>query len=154
MFVGQYTHTLDSKNRLVIPSKFRRMLQSGKERALYVSLKRTQEGNFIEMYPAEAWEKRATWVEEAAQRSDEGEWYERKLAWDTEYCRIDNQWRMILPARLIEAAGLGTEVMVVGVMRRIEVWDLETWKRTDENLGRSSPRLEQSLYPKKFSRDE
>ena len=148
MFVGQYTHTLDEKNRLVLPSKFREFFRAREsDQAFFVTLKTTSDASFLQMFPPTAWEDRTKWVEEAARQTEDAEWLLRKFAWDAEYCRADEQWRLILPPRLITAAGLAREVMIVGVVRWVEVWNAEAWRTADQRLRQQAPALEKSLYP-------
>ena len=40
----------------------------------------------------------------------------------------DKQGRIIIPAPLIEAAGLGREVVVAGVYDHLEIWDRARWR--------------------------
>jgi MraZ protein len=148
MFVGHYRHTLDSKNRLVIPAKFRPFItrDRSKQPGLFVTQLTTPHGPILQMYPIEAWQKRVQWVEGAARRDAEAEWFLRKFSWDAEYCCPDSQWRLILPARLVEQAQLGREVVIAGVIRWMEVWDARLWERVDRQIGTLSPVLGRHVY--------
>lgn len=148
MFVGQHHHTLDPKKRLVIPAKFRPFFPE--EKGIYVTLKTARYNDlitsFLILYPSDAWQKRSEWVEKAALNSEEAEWYLRKFSSDTEYCKIDAQWRVIIPLRLIKSAGLKRDIMIVGVVDKFEVWDLEKWRGVSEWLKSQSTTLEKYTY--------
>lgn len=148
MFVGQHHHTLDPKKRLVIPAKFRPFFPE--EKSVYVSLK-TSEYNqvttkFLILYPPDAWQKQADWVEQATMNREEAEWYLRKITSDTEYCRIDAQWRVIIPLRLIKAAGLKKDTMIIGTGKQIEVWDIAQWQSVAEWLTQQATTLGRYVY--------
>ena len=150
MFVGQHHHTLDLKKRLVIPAKFRPFLPE--EKGLYVTLKtaeyNNQITNFLILYPSSAWEKRSEWVEKAALNSEEADWYLRKFASDTEYCKLDTQWRLIIPLRLIKSANLKRDIIIIGTINQIEIWNLEKWHEASAWLKEHSTTLEKHTYNK------
>ena len=66
--------------------------------------------------------------------------------WDAEYCRFDPQWRLMIPPRLIQGAGLKRDILVTGAFRWIEVWDREQWSRMNERLRLTSPDLGKFTY--------
>jgi len=149
MFVGQHHHTLDPKKRLVIPAKFR--LFFPEEKFVYVSLKAVEYNqiitNLLILYPPDAWQKQADRVEQATMNREEAEWYLRKITSDTEYCKIDAQWRVIIPLRLIKAAGLKRDTMIIGMGDRIEVWDIAQWQSVADWLNQQATTLGRSIYP-------
>ncbi len=156
MFVGQYDYKLDTKGRLVIPSKFRDSLDEEEgENGLYVtkvskSLLDSKEADdpttFLEMYTKSAWEKRAERIQEKAKQQKSSEWFLRKLAWDADFCTLDSQWRINLPDRLISTAHLKKEVKVVGGIDHMEVWDRSTWSAVNDVLEDEAHHLEEGLY--------
>lgn len=147
MFVGQVPHTLDEKNRLVLPAKFRDSFGSSEtDRGIYVTVRTKAQASFLTLMAPAAWQREIERLERMAEATEDGDWFMRKFCWDAEYCKLDPQWRVMIPVRLTEAAGLKREVMVVGNFRSIEVWDGDTWKREDERLRHQAPLLEKSLY--------
>lgn len=152
MFVGQYDYKLDSKGRVVIPSKFRESLRTEEEKGLYVTQSTADDSKtggkttFLQLYPESAWEQRTREVVEKARKQKNAEWYLRKMAWDADFCSLDKQWRINLPQRLIESAGLDREVKVAGVVNWMEIWDRNTWDRVNQNLDRKAPELQEDLY--------
>ena len=131
MFLGEYFHTFDTKNRISIPSKFRKalgrsiVLTRGVDRCLY-------------LYPRKAWER------VAAQYAEEvnGNAARRGLArlflagsFDTE---VDSGGRVLVPENLKGFGGLKERAVVAGVASRIEIWDEEEWKKYSESLERDA----------------
>ncbi len=155
MFVGQYDYKLDGKGRIVIPSKFRDAFEFEDEKGLYVTKTSTDEvGNkeledkttFLQLYPQSSWEARTEQIMEQAKQRKKSEWYLRKMAWDADFCELDNQWRINLPDRLITSARLERDVKVVGVVNWIELWDRPLWQEVNQDLDRQASDLEEDIY--------
>lgn len=148
MFVGQYNFTLDNKKRVVIPAKFRDSLSE--ESNLFVTLKNVEFQNlsarFIEIYPPEVWQKHLEWLGELAKKNQEASWYFRKIASDTEMCKLDSQWRILVPERLIKSAELKRGIMIVGSGDHMEVWELEKWNMVSAWLNKEMPQFEKYIY--------
>lgn len=154
MFVGQYQFTLDKKKRLVIPAKFRPFFPpEEKESGVYVTVNTVEHSdiktNCLAIYTPTTWQNHSEWVANAALQNEQAKWYLRKVASDTEFCKVDVQWRLVIPMRLINAAGLKRDIMIVGVVNRIEVWDLEKWKEVSNWLEDHSTNLEKHIYGSK-----
>jgi MraZ protein len=122
MLLGEYEHTIDEKNRLTLPAKFRRAFVDG------ILLTRGTDG-CIDAYTRDEWARQ---VHEPLAAHD-------ALSKDTRRLRrflysgaveadIDRQGRVMIPARLIEYAKLGREVVVAGVHDHLEIWDRATWR--------------------------
>jgi MraZ protein len=125
-FRGTFEFTLDAKNRLTVPAKFRAVLADG------VVLARGS-GTCAEIWPASDYEAlTARALGDLNPLSREGKELKRRLfasAFDTE---LDAAGRVMLPVKLIEHAGLGRDVSVLGAGEWLEVWDRATWLREDE----------------------
>ena len=100
MLLGEHEHTIDDKDRLTLPAKFRTAFAAG------VVLTRGMDG-CLYAYRREDW---ATLVES-------------RLA------ELDKQGRVMIPPSLIEHAKLGKEVVVAGVNDRLEIWDRAAWRK-------------------------
>ena len=123
MLVGEYEHTIDEKNRLTLPAKFRQTFGDG------VVLTRGLDGCLFAY-------RRADWARLVESRlaaldplSEETRRLERFLFSGATEADLDKQGRVMLPAQLIEHAQLGREVVVAGVNERLEIWDRTAWRR-------------------------
>ena len=127
MFTGSYEHTVDNKGRIIVPSKFREELSEkfiitfGLDGCLY-------------MYPMNKWE---SFVEQLAalpggHKSRELQRYFLSAAVESE---IDKQGRTLLPVNLRERTGISKNVMIVGMMGKIELWDKALWDKNTSELG-------------------
>jgi MraZ protein len=121
MLLGEYEHTLDDKNRLTFPAKFRRAFADG------VVLTRGMEG-CVYAYPRPGWEQlvngRFAGLDPLSGPARRLQRFFFGSAHDEE---LDRQGRVVVPAHLVRHAGLGREVVVVGVNDRVEIWDRHAW---------------------------
>src|ERR1051326_7115375 len=117
MLVGEYEHTIDDKNRLTLPAKFRQafseglVLSRGIERCLYA-------------YPRSEWEATVqSRLGELDLFSKEGRVMQRYFFAGAAEAEVDKQGRVMVPSSLGEYAGLGKEVVVAGVHDPPEILD-------------------------------
>ena len=121
MFLGEYEHTIDDKNRLTLPARFRAAMAGG------VVLTRGLD-TCVEAYPAEAWTKLVeSRLAGLNPLSREARVLERFYYTGATEAQPDKQGRVMLSPKLIERAGLGREVVVVGMRDRLEIWDRAAW---------------------------
>jgi MraZ protein len=119
MFMGEYEHTLDEKNRIIIPTKLREEL--GKT---FVITRGTDGCLFI--YPEKAWEEFVNQLKQLP-GNKEGREMQRYFMAGAAGCEADKQGRVMIPQRLLDAADIEKEVVSVGVIDKIEVWSKERW---------------------------
>lgn len=119
MFMGEYNHTIDTKGRLIIPSKFREQL--GDE---FVITKGLDGCLFI--YDHAEW---AAFEEnlKSLPPNKNSRQLVRFFAAGAAAVEVDKQGRILIPANLREFANLQKDVVLAGVASRIEVWDKELW---------------------------
>ena len=122
MLLGEHEHTIDEKNRLTLPAKFRQAMAGG------IVLTRGLDA-CVEAYPAEDWH---ALVESSLAGlnplSHETRVIERFYYTGAVEAQPDKQGRVMLPPALIEHGGLGREVVVVGMRDRLEIWDRAAWR--------------------------
>jgi MraZ protein len=119
-FVGRYEHSLDIKGRVILPAKFRVSFERGGYLAQH------SEGCLALWTPGEFDRQMAVMQERAeAGRSDRNR--ARLWASSSHEVEIDRQGRMPIPALLRSFAELESDVLVLGVIDRIELWNPATW---------------------------
>lgn len=121
MFIGEYEHSLDAKNRIMIPSKFRSKLG---ER--FILTKGLDHCLFI--YTMEEWSKFEEKLAALPFTSKDARQFTRFFLSGAEECEMDTQGRIIIPQSLREHANLTKNIISIGVSNRIEIWDAESWK--------------------------
>ena len=122
MLLGEYEHTIDDKNRLTLPAKFRQAFADG------VVLARGIE-RCLTAYPRDQW---AASVESRLRELDplsrEGRLMQRYFYSGAAEAELDKQGRVMVPSALGEYAGLGKEVVVAGIHDHLEIWDRASWR--------------------------
>lgn len=119
MFIGQFEHSLDAKNRLFIPSKFR---QEQKKFVATCGLE-----NCLFLFAHEQWDEIAQKLKTLPLTKSEGRKFVRLFASGAQECEVDIQGRILLPKFLLDYAHIKLKVKIVGVINRIEIWDDKLW---------------------------
>jgi MraZ protein len=138
-FRGHFEYSLDAKNRLTIPAKFRPALSGG------VVLAKSLDP-CVSIWPPAAWDE---FTERAIRSRDPFSPEARKLqrffhagSFDAQ---LDSAGRIMIPPPLLRHANLRKEVVVVGNLGEIEVWDREAWSRYEEEADATAPESAQRL---------
>ena len=119
MFMGEYDHTIDVKGRVIIPSKFREdlsgefVITAGLDGCLFV-------------YPMVEWER---FIDELKRLpgSKEVRQLQRYFMAGGAACDMDKQGRVLIPNKLREHGEIEKDVVLVGVINKIEIWSQERW---------------------------
>lgn len=122
MLLGEFEHTLDDKNRLTLPAKFRAALAGG------VVLTRGLDA-CVEAYPAADWEALVeSRLAGLNPLSKEARTLGRFYYTGAVEAMPDKQGRVMVPTALVEHGGLGREVVVLGMRDRLEIWNRADWR--------------------------
>ncbi|MGH9080420.1 MAG: division/cell wall cluster transcriptional repressor MraZ [Acidimicrobiales bacterium] len=132
-FFGRFEHSLDDKGRVILPSKFRGHFEHGGYLTQY------QDG-CLALWMPDRFEQQMEAMLERAETGKSDRHMARLWASTSHEMEIDRQGRMAIPARLREFAGLVGDVLVLGAIDRVELWNRETW---DEKVLPEEERLTQ-----------
>jgi MraZ protein len=134
-FRGQYEHSLDSKDRLTVPARFRAAFAEGV--VLLESL-----DPCVELYPTGAFERMTErFLSDEGPMSTRGRLVQRRFHGQARDETIDSAGRVRLPAHMKERAGLEGACVVVGVNDHLEVWHPERWSAQLEQVDSEIERL-------------
>jgi MraZ protein len=133
VFKGTYRHRIDPKGRLPVPAVFRRALAEAGADVVVVTVL----DQCLAAYAPAEWARLEAQLHALPAFSRPVKALTRLLTSRAADCALDVQGRILLPGHLRQAAGLGPEAIVVGVLNRFEVWAPETW----ESFLRDSERL-------------
>jgi MraZ protein len=143
MLLGAHDHTLDDKNRLTLPAKFRQDFAEG------VVVTRGLDGCLYAF-------RRADWDRLVESRlstldplSPEGRRLQRHFFSGAAESELDKQGRVMIPSQLIEHAKLGKEVVVAGVNDRLEIWDRAAWRKELAEVEGSAEDVAERLATKR-----
>ena len=140
MFVGTYTPKLDDKSRLVLPAKFREPLEGG------LMVARGQE-RCVQLFTIEEFQKTAARLSEASYSDPSTRSYVRMFA-SGSYDQVpDKQGRIVIPQLLRTYAGLEKDVVAVGSLNRVELWDPQRWEEYLVSEEGSYSDLQQEVFP-------
>lgn len=120
MFMGEYNHTVDTKGRLIIPSKFRELL--GEE---FIVTKGLDGCLFV--FPMNEWHAFEEKLRTLPLTQKGARQFTRFFVAGATPCELDKQGRILLPATLREFAGLDKDVVLAGMLNRIEIWSKAKW---------------------------
>ncbi len=138
MFLGEYRHSIDDKNRLAVPAKFRQLLISGA-----VITKGLDECLFL--YPKAAWE---SWSEKLAKlpiSQSKSRAFLRMMLGGAMEVELDKQGRVVLPDYLKGYAGLKKQVVIAGLYDRLEVWDTDKWEQYQQNTEKEGNHIAETM---------
>lgn len=136
MIIGTYFHTIDDKNRLSLPSKFRK--EMGKRVVVTPGLDAC-----LFVFTADEWEKISGKLSgnEASMFKADNRSLNRYLLGMAVEVEVDAAGRMLIPEHLRERAKLQSKVVFVGVRDRVEIWEEEAWKRYAEGVEAMADQL-------------
>ncbi len=122
MLLGEHEHTLDEKNRLTLPARFRQAFAEG------IVVTRGMDGCLFAYTPGD-W---TTLVQGRLATLDplskEGRRMQRFFYAGAVEAELDKQGRVGIPGALLEHAKLGRDVVVAGVHDHLEIWDRAAWR--------------------------
>lgn len=138
MFLGEYLHTFDAKNRISLPSRFRKELgrvvvvTRGLDHCLYVFAKKSWEGE-ARRYAAQV-------NGNAASRG-----LARLFLAGSFETDVDAAGRILVPENLKGYAKLSGKAVVAGVADRVEIWEEKAWQRYTKEIERDADALAEKL---------
>ena len=123
MLTGEYSHSIDAKGRLIIPSKFRVIL--GEEFVITKGL-----DGCLFLYPSNEWKIFEEKLRTLPLTNKNARTFTRFFLGSAVDGGLDKQGRALISSALRAFAGLEKDVVLVGVLDRVEIWDKAKW---DEN---------------------
>jgi MraZ protein len=131
MFLGEYLHTFDSKNRISLPSKFRKdlgrvvVVARGLDHCLYV-------------YSRKEWEKQARSYAVAINGNAARRGLARLFLAGSFEAEVDGTGRVLIPEHLKSFAMIKEKAVIAGVAERVEIWEEKAWKRYTADIEKNA----------------
>ena len=119
-FMGEYNHTVDTKGRLIIPTKFREVLGSE-----FIVTKGLDGCLFV--FPQDEWNTFEGKLRTLPLTQKNARFFVRFFVSGATPLELDKQGRVLLPATLREFAGLDKDVVLAGALNRVEIWSKDRW---------------------------
>ena len=121
MFMGTTYNSIDDKNRMIVPSRFRNelgkscVLTKGLDRCLYI-------------YTMEDWQKQMEKIDKLPESDPKVRTFIRHYLGNAAECEFDKQGRIVIPQELKSYAGVEKELVTIGAKSKIEVWSKAVWE--------------------------
>lgn len=143
MLLGEHEHTLDDKNRLTLPAKFRAAFAGG------AVLTRGMDG-CLYAYRREDWNRLVdSRLAGLDPLSKEGRRMQRFFFSGAAEAEPDRQGRVMIPAALIQHAGLGRNLVIAGMRDHLEIWDAAAWRKELKEVEGSAEDVAERLATKR-----
>ncbi len=120
MFRGQFTYSIDSKGRISIPAKLRKHV-SPEANETFVMTKGT--AACIDIYPLDEWQQIEQRLLKLNPFNPDDAKFIRMFSQFASEDTMDSQSRILIPHSLIEYARIEKEVLILGALKKIEVWN-------------------------------
>ncbi len=140
MFLGTHTPKLDEKGRFFLPAKFRDELADG------LVITRSQD-RCLAIYPTATFVEMTQQVSTAPTTLKQVRDFQRMLAAGASDETPDKQGRVSIPPQLRSYAGLDGQIVVVGAINRVEVWDVAAWQEYSAQQESVFAEMNEEVFP-------
>ena len=137
-FLGEFEHTIDDKSRLAVPARFRSALENG----LYIT--RGLDPCLV-IWDEATWDAQAEDIDSLNWWEKDPRRFQRRFFGGAVRAVPDKLGRIVIPRTLREYAQLETDVVVVGLGNRFEVWSAAEWERERQEVERSGAEIGEHL---------
>jgi MraZ protein len=145
MFTGKHLHTIDDNNRLAIPSSIRKCVDEEKEgKGFFIT---PGLDKCLAIYPPLHFKEITKKLSELMFTNQKARTFQRLFfSRSSSFVTCDKQGRIIIPQLHKDYAGLKKDVVIIGVMDRIEIWDLQHWNEFEEDNEQNFERDAEDLF--------
>ncbi len=130
-FLGTHRHAVESRGRLFIPANYRKVIKDSG--TLHLVVTKGSDG-CLELYPKETWDKEIESIKKLSVRKKNNRMYRRFKLANAEAVEIDKQGRIQIPQYLLDYADLKGEVLIIGNLDFIEIWNPQKYSEYSETV--------------------
>ncbi len=138
MLIGEYTHTLDDKNRLSLPVKFRK--EMGKRIIVAPGL-----DNCLSLFTEKEWAKISDKLGDSSMLATDNRSFSRFMFGQAVDTEVDANGRILIPEHLKDRSKLGNKVVIIGVQNRAEIWNEQAWSAYKKVVEKGADALAEKL---------
>ncbi len=138
MFIGEYHHLIDNKNRLALPAKFRNELKGG----LVVT---RGLDNCLFIFTQNDWQKLVDKIMQLPIGKADARGFSRIMLAGAMDVKLDSLGRMLLPDYLKKYANLKKKIVVAGLYNRLEIWDEIKWGTYKNKIEKDAEKLAETM---------
>jgi MraZ protein len=144
-FKGSYSYSVDSKGRTNIPSKLRKYV-SPDANDTFIITRGYEQCLFV--YPLDEWNKLEQSIRELTTTNPKHRFFMRTLLEKATESQLDGQSRITIPKELLQFAAIENEVLILGVLERIEVWNPKVYQEYQKAQAESYENVAQTVLQK------
>ena len=138
MLIGEYTHSIDDKNRLSLPAKFRQ--EMGKKMVVTPGL-----DSCLFVFTQKEWLKLEEKLNHSSIGQADSRGFSRHMFAGAVEAEVDSIGRILIPDFLRDRANLKNKVVVIGVSTRLEIWNEKTWGEYKKVVEKQADTLAEKL---------
>lgn len=125
-FLGKYYYTLDPKGRIIIPAPLREIL-SKKYSSSKLYITNAAFDKCLHLYPLDEWARLEAKIREMPRMDEAVKYFIRRVVASAMECELDRQGRVLIPYEHRQDAGITGDIVIVGQIEKIELWDKAQW---------------------------
>ncbi len=130
-FTGEYSNSLDQKNRLSIPAKFRKALHPSNDRTFVIT---HGFDKCLILYPVIEWAKVESQLVSLNSIKNSHRNFVRSIVRHATHAQYDGQGRVAIPESMCGFANISKQVSVIGMIKKIELWDPDVLKAHESTI--------------------
>jgi len=144
-FKGSMTYAVDEKGRINIPAKFRKDL-SPKARKTFVAIRGFEK--CLRLYPLDEWNRIEPEIRRLSSNDAQNRFYKRMMLDLLAEAKLDAQSRFMIPKDLLEHAGIKNDVLIIGQIEYLEVWNPNIYRDYITAQNTTFEAVAQNIIPK------
>jgi MraZ protein len=144
-FKGSYEYSVDNKGRINIPARLRKYV-SPEANDTFVITRGYEKCLFV--YPLDEWNKLEQSIRDLTPTNPKHRYFMRTLLEQATESQLDGQSRIGIPRDLLRLAGIENDVLILGVLERLELWSPEIYREYQKSQEESYESVAQSVLQK------
>ncbi len=143
MFFGEYEHTLDEKNRFILPSRFRECFNKDASPKFFMT---RGFDDCLALYLEQDWHTEIKKIYDKPYQKKDVRAFQRLLFSKTVEVICDKQWRVLVPEKFKESCSINKDIILAGISNKIEIWDKEKWLGFNEMHSEDFEKMAEELF--------
>jgi MraZ protein len=144
-FKGSYAYSVDKKGRMNIPARLRKYV-SPEAKDTFVITRGFEQCLFV--YPLDEWSKLEESIRQLSPTNPQHRYFTRTLLENAVESQLDGQARIIIPTGLLQLAAIKKEILILGVLERIEIWNPNIYREYQKRQPESYEDIAQTVLQK------